>query len=718
MYTTVIDQNLTNKVQDNEVKANFKIPDHVITPDGFLYLKDDCYFVINKHDSKEKKYSKNIYNIRPDLIQFKNIIFNSKWPHKVVLVYIRFYRPDLHKIEHDYEVISNIFRILLEVGEVNLLYDLFGVCVSGYILGAKNSKTFKNEYLKEKQVLKHTAISYVIETISLEKLYSYCTKTNKILNHTSNVVVKSYNIGKYIGRGSFGIIGKKNDGTVVKFTSDFNSFIGELFINVFLRDHDDSLDPSVKSILDHIDERNIHANILNMKYFVRFVDVGSYMMSLNQMEKMLKNFLKSIHLLCSFGVMHNDITLNNILWNQHNECPNLIDFGSATFGDDSFLDLGDYLDKICTVTTRPKEYDKPDDMWKRSEITELYSAYYAFLIGIFPAWYQRDVIPSVYSYDFINKIKVNCPELYESLDFLEWIGSKKFDQQVLGNIHLEGVLSNAQNSKLCSPIRLNTLKSIMNNYISKSKTTWFSWLPSSTRISHRNDFLNYLVGFMVPSHDNSSILDICQEITLPPYIMSRMIELYDRISMGIDTKLYTDYKLIILFNNKEYIPVLTSSLASISLPCSKIKVKKLGYIDANPVYFIIQQICEDPSLLSCFLSPLTMYGMLLGEQIGKYHSSITDSFPVIRCVYSKDISKRNTFYPDITGENKENIIRLQQNGMKNFMNYYYGKLFRRIKDFEPLIIHPINMIEEYIQDHSYECDFGRRILEDYALTWF
>ncbi len=102
----------------------------------------------------------------------------------------------------------------------------------------------------------------------------------------------------------------------------------------------------------------------------------------DQLSLMVKLLMNGVRALRDRFIMHLDISTTNVMWDNKTSTIRIIDYG-GTIGDDSFLDIGRIVTRVCTRSTRAPEYGSGETIWQRNESSEALSAYYSIMSHIF-----------------------------------------------------------------------------------------------------------------------------------------------------------------------------------------------------------------------------------------------------------------------------------------------------------------------------------------------
>lgn len=578
-----------------------------------------------------------------------------------------------------HQALLGILLLVARISDLNLLY---GIRVSTTVsTAAEDDKISYREMFGTRSSLVH-------ENILVRKISTQ-----------NRVPIRCLSYDHLIGKGSFGHV-FNIDGALVKFSHVTSEYIRELLSQCVLSATEDSLcgvyaksgiTQCTSALPQEVHSPTtapsdfIHHHLLSLKPLqpLTRISIIHYITTILQQQQssrsnsggasaeiLIRRLLHGIRALRDRFVMHLDISTNNIMWDPHANTIRLIDYG-GTIGDDSFIDIGTNVTKLCTRSTRPPEYNVSTTLWQRNENSESLSAYYAVMGHIFPVdllneppfnkeYACRKIVEkdttTVLTCEADRQIHLFSRSNPQERPLLDWV----LDGEAGLSMGIIGSLNRYRHMRQCLfrfvsmwPRRTEPLEDIW-----KTRRSLFIsiLLP---RISCMNLDDGTTCGGLIQDY-----------IIPPPYTAARCLTLYDALRDLITCPKFEPL-LTRYLTETSYYRILVNTILYISLSPSKPRLYEVEYYSCHPLHTVLRAITQYPHLISCFLSPITVFTLLHIEtpKILKSSEQPGDVVhqPILRCLYSLKPERR--------------MYNESVDGVAGFVRKYLSHILR-----EPLLI--------------------------------
>jgi serine/threonine protein kinase len=599
--------------------------------------------------------------------------------------------PSIIRLLTDSELLS-LFQLLIHFSFEKHLQEIFGVV---FLTSAKTETNVESLELFGR---------------GTKLLHKYLRPTDKL--------TKFISIDNTIGRGSFGHVFSFPDSKKpVKFNYMTSEFVREFLCNLTLTVMSDDLSPEVRS------ETSVHLMPLHMFSMERYVPINRMTLysiiseipgseeysGIDQVAFLIRKLLQGIRDLRDRYIMHLDLSWSNIMWNPKSKNVQVIDY-AGTIGDDTFYDLDEVTDKICTSTTRPLEYFS-GSLWQRNESSEGLSAYYAIISHVLPIKLM-DKKPYQKEDDCRIQVAIEQPDdpekKCEILRRVHSAGRGKIQQRT----SLDWILSDGTEQGDKKALELGTV-------------------GTKTRYVHVLQSIHHYIGRWPVSNEDvvkaydqfwkdrratavNSILDIiecpaktgcdCQglldNIVPPPYTFSRSIMLYDTIrSLVLQIQPEHRGSMFQCFMDPPLHNVLVKSIVYLSLCPTKMILVDINHFPGHPLHILLQFLNDYPNLISLFLSPITAYILILFETPYATEPTLASTEKLrhmLRCLYSTDGSKRRSPVK----------VQAELPGIRKFVRSYLSRLIaaplfiKSCDDWWNFLMKSQEQLEEYSTDLS------------------
>lgn len=356
-----------------------------------------------------------------------------------------------------------------------------------------------------------------------------------------------------------------------------------------------------------------------LTYSEEFAERREGLTLIDRLALILRRLIMGVKALRDRFVMHLDLSTTNIMWDSDANTIRIIDFG-GTIGDDSFLDLGHTVSRVCTRSTRPPEYHAPETMWQRNESSETLSVYYALMshvlapdiINVQP--YVKEPICSEYVEKATRDIPVSS-ELYHlhrvhtvarsrpidrpSIDWVLSTGSEQEDQRAI-EMGCIGSVHRFAHIRHCFLQYVNRWPRGRQGFDDEWRT-------------RRNLFIAQLISRIdCPGTYGTTCGGLVSRLIPPPYITARCITLYDALrDLVLESR--ADSRLEFFMRDNDSYSVLMTAILYVALAPSKASLVDIEHHAGHPVHVILQTLLENQNLVSLFLSPITVFALLVLE---------------------------------------------------------------------------------------------------------
>jgi hypothetical protein len=329
--------------------------------------------------------------------------------------------------------------------------------------------------------------------------------------------------------------------------------------------------------------------------------------------------------------MHLDLSTSNIMWDAEADSLRIIDY-AGTIGDDSFLDIGSTVTRVCTRSTRAPEYSSEEILWQRNESSEALSVYYALMSHIF----SREVIndqPYAKESSCRERVRVDI-ELWNT----EWRSRVEDSAELPGEIMcirrvhdaarslpkdrppLEWILSSGTDASDREALEMGCIGSIPRfTYIRQCVTRYISqWPQGDAELDDewralRARFVALLIGRIdCPGTVGVTCGGLASKTIPPPYTTVRCLALYDGLTT-IVREGHAEDSLIHYMSNIAYYNLLVNGILYVALSTSKTQLVDVEHYSGHPLHVVLRAIVKFPNLLSVFLSPITVFALLTLE---------------------------------------------------------------------------------------------------------
>lgn len=551
-------------------------------------------------------------------------------------------------------------------------------------------------------------------------------------------------VERQIGHGSYGYVFVSN-GSLLKFSTATSEYVRELLSQFVLEitSFSDSTSHPAHDLPQEVAtptsardaQINHHLLTLTPLHCIKPHNISEYAMTAtqeailesgkvlrglsmaptDQLAIMVRNLLNGIRALRDRFIMHLDISTANVMWEKPAGGLRVIDYG-GTIGDDSFLDLGPILPRLCTRTTRAPEYAASDNLWQRNESSETLSAYYAIMSHTFhtdllkeqpqakeaacanqvaaeievwnSAWRERAVIVGrdpaeelPVAINCIRRVHQAARGLPRDRPPLDWIisdGSDESDRRAL-EMGCIGSMTRYAHMRLCLSRFIKQWP--LGTPLRSAEDVAF-WMP------RRSEFITLLVSRISCGIDGSTCGGLVERMVPPPYTAARCILLYDAlrdIVRNSSTTASLEPDLVRLVTDQASYPLLLHAILYVALSASKAVLIEVSHHAQHPLHILLRTINNHKYLVSLFLSPITAYALLVletprahvnDEAAGELRKTTVPqprpetSHRILRCLYNLRAYRRCR--PMIS----PNVAHIAK-----FVKKYMGDLFR-----EPMVM--------------------------------
>jgi len=603
-----------------------------------LYLEGISYFYLNNDDSFSPTHEKPLsLNEKKEILSiFRHYLDRDRQKAIDYVMHSKNYR-DIIKLSCGREELLILFAAMLSRNHTEGLHHFFNVSLAK---PTKYSELFGSEVLQD-------------STLSIPSVTTPFPSAQLMFN---TKVIPTFRV---YGSGSYGIIYSR-DGTsnLYKFTTDTDSFISELMSTVMLMLNKNS-ELGYGTVNAPLSTVHLHEQKLKALY--RCSDaliLGRY----GNVMNVLKSLIRDVQLFTEYSYMHLDITPNNVMWDEQEERLKIIDF-SGTIGDDSFFDLGERHNKLCTRNSRPEEYTCKKTISMRNESSELFSLFYTVHELIdkkedYSTLFPREKIDTV-----IKKFKeAGINELYMALGDL-----KMSDRPFLEPLIIEDESSLTPSNALLGVFEKIFITKIDPITVRRVLHYFKQWKPLFGRVefpseSERRKFRDEILELWISN--------------IPIYNLFRCIHLFDFVRGKL-----------------KHLPIriLARALLYICCSLSKLYVPQISHSENHPVYQVLREMVIVPETTGLLMTPLTAYLLLY---IDNFYDSTEEKKRWFKCLYSRNELKRDF-------DEEKDII--------NFTNFYFLEVCR-----EPLV-EPTLLFEKYagVKNKVYNC----KSIEKQVKTW-
>ncbi len=517
----------------------------------------------------------------------------------------------------DQETHELLFSQLLFLGRVLDLQRLYAVMVTPW-----DEAEAECQLISQREVF-GTRFSLIHENISVARSEedSYCG-------------VRAIPIHALLGKGSFGFVFNSDIG-LIKYNTIMAEYVRETLSYCALTITRDDTTPheienpySVTS--DMIQHHLLALHPLSPMSRESAPEHAAYMMGklnlspMDQLLNVVRVLLLGIRALRDRFIIHMDLSVGNVMWDPETGSVRLIDY-AGTIGDDSFLDIGIMVDRVCTRSSRAPEYGSSDTLWQRNESSEALCGYYAIMNHIFPQ-------------DFINQLPYSKEAACKEQVSLEIEGSGQLEHDSplhLRRLHqasislprdrpsLDWLVSDAteqgdrqaiEMGSIGSQVRYAHVKTCMERYMTHWPRGITNELNSDWKL-RRSLFIKLLLSRIdCPGTDGTSCGGLLYRVTPPPYTTVRCILLYDALrDLAIQEASSMEDIFIRYLTDLSCYPILVNAVLYISLAPSKATLIEVEHYYGHPVHVILRVMVTHPELSSLFLSPITVYILTLLE---------------------------------------------------------------------------------------------------------
>jgi serine/threonine protein kinase len=515
--------------------------------------------------------------------------------------------PRLMNSDRDQEAHESLFGLLLVMGRLSDLERLYGIATSD---GTSHDGDYKlinqRETFGSRAALIHEKI-----------LVNLPEKQDR------RWPVRGLVVDKMVGKGSYGYVFLEQK-DLWKFSLSTSEYVREFLTHSLLTLFSTALPPEVQSpiIVSDVMIQNHLLRLYPLQQLTRDNINSCSNKSLprvDQFAQIIKQLFFGVCALRDRFIMHLDISTTNVMWDPVGKNFRIIDYG-GTIGDDSFLDIGTIVNRICTRTTRAPEYSSSETIWQRNESSEALTAYYSIMSYLFD--------PSVLAEQPYVKGEMCLKHIKSEL---EATGSTTPEITCLRRVHtaahslpkdrppLEWILSSGTDDddrkamemgSIGSLSRFIHMKQCLGRYITqwpKGHTLSAEWFAKRT-----NFILLIISRINCTTYEGVSCGGLIEAMVPPPYTTVRCITIYDALC-DIVREGKADHVLSRYVTETSCYAVLANAIIYLSLAPAKTPLVEVEYYANHPLHVILRAFLEYPNLVSLFLSPITAYTLLLLE---------------------------------------------------------------------------------------------------------
>lgn len=558
-----------------------------------------------------------------------------------------------------------LFGLLLNMGNVKVLERLYAVAVCDGSLDER-SMISQRETFGSKTALVHDRIG---------------------VQREGPIVVRGIDIVRLVGKGSFGVVFEDMENTLIKYGIVSGEYIREVLCHCMLMTTTggltgaESRDSCGINPISFVSPDMIQDHLLQLYPLTPInraalptisedfsLDFPSEACSVDRIAVVIRTLMHSIRELRDRFIMHLDLSTTNVMYCSSKKQVKIIDYG-GTIGDDSFLDIGMMVSRVCTRSTRAPEYGSPETLWQRNESSETLSAYYAIMSNIFKA-----ELLNVQPYMKEKECSSQVTQEIATWD-AEWKDKNltfPCDLDSLRRVHmtahrlprdrppLDWILSNGTFEEDSKALEMGTIgSSIRNSHIKNCLERFISQWPKGKQHGlsiewklRRDTFIMILLSRINSRGDEgTSCGGLTHHVIPPPYIMTRCIVLYDALRDILIIEASTSEPALVRYMTEEACcPILVNAILYLALAPCKATMIDVEHYTSHPLHVILRVIVKYPHLISIFLSPITAYILLIMEApvqdniIDPSESSLVpctkNSHRIIRCLYNLRRDKR------------------------------------------------------------------------------
>lgn len=470
--------------------------------------------------------------------------------------------------------------------------------------------------------------------------------------------IRSLIVERMVGKGSYGYV-FENGGRLLKFSFTMAEYVRELLTHCLL-----TVTEGVTPTFASEDLVQYHLLALHsMQPLTRgSLPVYATIMSehavpsvklapLDEIAIVVRSLFNSVRSLRDRFVMHLDISTSNVMWDPASASVKLIDFG-GTIGDDSFLNIGPIVSRVCTRSTRPPEYGTSDTLWQRNESSETLSAYYAIMSHVFPAsilselphlkeelcrkQVETELTERPNPVPCIRRVHLASRGHSADRPLLDWLLSSGTpeDDHAADDLGRIGTFSRYSHMRQC-----------LGRYISQwprgrgldsSRESDTEWLIN------RSTFISLLLS-RITCTDSLGITcgGLTHRLVPPPYTLVRCLALYDAIR-DLVREPSADSVLSRYMSEAACYPVLVNAILYVSLAPSKTQLCDIEHYLNHPLHAILRAFVRHPPLVTIFLSPITAFILLQLESPRSVEAEHENRQPMFRCLYNLRRDRRDT----------------------------------------------------------------------------
>lgn len=607
-----------------------------------------------------------------DLPQFKTAITEENHARISFLLELRPALPRLllnSKGKCDQDFHEHLFALLLVGGRIRDLERLYGVLIadldneSGELPSLDGDEAVAQyETISQREPF-GSRVAILHERICARRSSS-SGEVNPPAQQFDRLPVRNLSISRLLGRGSYGYVYTSGRGDILKYSTMTSEYVRELLTQRVLQMTSEDL-PGEVSAATSVMPDHVHHHLLSLTEFTPLTaqsiavvadnltrkaegeaSLALHGLGLTQFDRLailVRSLFNGVRALRDRFVMHLDISTTNVMWEEESGGLRVIDYG-GTIGDDSFLDLGHIVPRLCTRSTRAPEYASSETLWQRNESSETLGAYYAVMSHAFKAdllkeqpfskeaacaeqvalqtnaWneqWRRAAAGSTSSLptdiECMRRVHMAARSLPRDRPPLDWLLSDGTD--ACDRLALEmGCIGSAA--------RFAHVKGCLSRFISQ----WPRGVPLDTTqhttraewMQKRVVFITMLVSRISCGIDGSTCGGLLDRMVPPPYITSRCISLYDALRDIVlgprgGAEDFVEEILVRYLTETSCYPLLVNAILYVALsPCKALLVEVAHYAN-HPLHVILRTFLTFPHLVSLFLSPITAASLLLLE---------------------------------------------------------------------------------------------------------
>lgn len=612
----------------------------------------------------------------------------------------------------DQECHTLLFGLLLVLGRVRDLERLYGVVPSSSLLPVGQSHsdhlilaedgdeemtcitiTQREEFGNRAALVHESIAAQRSENTTLSSVWSpdpifYAASRQKATKKHFRIPIRCLSIEKMVGKGSYGFV-YESGGLLKKFSTTTSEYVRELLSQCVLTltskntglsvAEGEKIPSEVKSPTSATSSQVQHhiltltqLSAITRSNIVEFIQVvggiqaidssknlrGLEMTAFDQLALICRSLFNGVRSLRDRFMMHLDLSTTNVMWDKsvgNGGGVRVIDYG-GTIGDDSFLDIGTIVSRVCTRSTRAPEYGSGESLWQRNESSETLSAYHAIMSHAFsPTLTGTQPYAKEEACSLAVKLEMDAWDR-------EWRARGKNEQredeqveikdqepipaeiECIRRVHqasrilprdrppLDWLLSNGTDSGDRHALEMGCIGSIarythVRHCLSRFVSQWPRGVPldpiadiDSMWLSKRTIFISILISRLTcTTLEGITCGGLASRLVPPPYTAVRCVSIYDALrDIILLSVLNSDSEsvepvLIRYMSEPSCYPVLVNAILYLALAPSKSLLVEVEHYANHPLHVIIRTIVRDTSLVSIFLSPITAYSLLILE---------------------------------------------------------------------------------------------------------